>query len=517
MNSGFADIALDMQKHPLDSVAILGGGTAGWMAAALLAKALGPLVSIVLVESEDIGTVGVGEATIPQIRHINAFLGLDENAVMRAAQATFKLGIQFNDWLRLGHSYMHSFSDIGLPYGLLPFQQYWLRAHAMGQAQDLWAYSINAQAAAQNRFARMERVGSSPLAGVRYAYHFDAGLYARHLRGVAEALGVVRHEGKVARVELRTEDGFIEALALESGARIEAGLFIDCSGFRALLIEDALQAGYDDWRHWLPCDRALAVASARVAPLRPYTQANARAAGWQWRIPLQQRSGNGHVYCSEFISDDEAVSVLLANIEGPALGEPRALRFTTGMRKHVWLRNCVALGLAAGFMEPLESTSIHLIQSGISRLLSLWPDRSFDPALGTEYNRQTRFEYERIRDFLVLHYRTTQRDDTPFWRHCAQIDMPEGLARKLALFRANGQIVRESDELFTEVGWLQVMTGQGIVPQRYNALADGMEAARLDEFLGGMRALIQRALAGMPTHAQYVAEQCQAAVPGATH
>ncbi|MBU6404194.1 MAG: tryptophan 7-halogenase [Proteobacteria bacterium] len=504
-----------MQKPALESVAILGGGTAGWMAAALLAKALGSRVRIVLVESADIGTVGVGEATIPQIRHINAFLGLDENAVMRAAQATFKLGIQFNDWLRPGHSYIHAFSDIGLPYGLLPFQQYWLRARALGQTHGLWAYSINAQAAAQNRFARMERVGSSPLTGVRYAYHFDAGLYAQHLRGVAESLGVVRHEGKVAHVEQRPEDGFIDALVLESGARIAAELFIDCSGFRALLIEGALRAGYDDWRRWLPCDRALAVASARVTPLRPYTQANARTAGWQWRIPLQARSGNGHVYCSEFISDDEAASVLLANLEGPALGEPRALRFTTGMRKQTWLRNCVALGLAAGFMEPLESTSIHLIQSGISRLLSLWPDRDFDPSLRDEYNRQTRFEYERVRDFLVLHYCTTQRDDTPFWRHCAHIGLPDGLARKLALFRANGQIVRDGDELFAEVAWLQVMVGQGMEPQRHHALADGMEVARLDEFLGGMRMLIQRAVATMPTHAQYVAEQCPASAQSA--
>ena len=504
-----------MQDNTIRRVVIVGGGTAGWMTAALLAKAMGPQLSIRLIESDDIGTVGVGEATIPQIRHVNAFLGIDEDELMRAVRGTFKLAIQFNDWRRIGDSYLHAFGDIGLPIGLQPFQHYWLRDMQERartndtSAPDLWAYSINARACALDRFARMERVGSSPLTGIRYAYHLDAGLYGQFLRRRCDPRQVQRTEGKVVDVTLRAEDGFIESLRLESGEVVEGDLFIDCSGFRGLLIEGALKAGYEDWTHWLPCDRAVAVPSERVAPMRPYTQASARAAGWQWRIPLQHRNGNGHVFCSRFISDDEATATLLAHLDGEALAEPRMLRFTTGMRRRFWHRNCVALGLASGFMEPLESTSIHLIQSGVSRLISLFPDRRCDPSLSEEYNRQTRFEYERIRDFLILHYRATERDDTPFWRHCAAIEMPDELSRRIALFRESGQIVREHEELFTEVGWLQVMVGQGIVPQRHHPAADALPAKELEGFLGNMRTLIQRAVDTFPSHDAFVATHCR--------
>lgn len=502
-----------MNAAAIQRVVIVGGGTAGWMTAALLAKALGPAIAIELIESDTIGTVGVGEATIPQIRHINQFLGIDEHDMLRATQGTFKLAIQFNDWHRLGDSYFHAFGDIGLPLGLLAFQHYWLRdtqTAGTPSGHELWAYSVNAQACLQNRFAPMERIGSSPLTGTRHAYHLDAGLYARYLRQRCDPGVVRRTEGTVVDVQLRAEDGFIASVKLASGEIIAGDLFIDCSGFRGLLIEDALHTGYDNWQQWLPCDRALAVPSARTTPMRPYTQASARGAGWQWRIPLQHRTGNGHVYCSDYISDDEAAAQLLAHLDGDALAAPRPLRFTTGMRKQFWNRNCVALGLASGFMEPLESTSIHLIQSGISRLLALFPDRHVDPALRDEYNRQTRFEYERIRDFLVLHYRATERDDTPFWRHCANLPMPESLQRKIDLFRSSGQIFRDGEELFTEVGWLQVMLGQGIRPTRHHPLADTLPPAQLEEFLCNIRTLIGRAVASLPEHARFIAEHGQA-------
>ncbi|GAB3024828.1 tryptophan 7-halogenase [Oleiagrimonas citrea] len=502
-----------MSASPIRTVVILGGGTAGWITAALLSRAFGPNLAIRLVESDAIGTVGVGEATIPQIQHINRFLGLDEREVLKASQGTYKLGIQFNDWGRVGDSYLHAFGDIGLPLGLIPFQHYWLRDRQRDGAPDLWAYSINAHACQAGRMAQMERVGDSPLTGLRHAYHLDAGLYARYLRKQCDPAVVQRVEGKVVDVSLRDTDGFIESVRLENGDVIEGDLFVDCSGFRGLLIEQTLHAGYDDWNHWLPCNRATAVASSRMAPLRPYTQANARAAGWQWRIPLQHRNGNGHVYASDFISDDEAAATLLANLEGKALTEPRLLRFNTGCRRRFWHRNCIAIGLSAGFMEPLESTGIHLIQSAVSRLLSMFPDRSFDPALIDEYNRQTRFEYERIRDFLILHYRATERRDTPFWRHCSHIEIPDSLQRKLDVFRASGQIYRDGEELFTDVGWLQVLIGQHIEPQRYHALADAVSPQQLDEFLAHIRTLLNRATDQMPTHEAFIERHCKAPPP----
>jgi tryptophan halogenase len=501
-----------MQAHPIQRVVIVGGGTAGWMTAALLAKALGPSVTIRLIESDEIGIVGVGEATIPQIRHINQFLGIDEDAMLRAVRGTLKLGIEFNDWRRIGDSYLHAFGDIGLPLGLAPFQHYWLRDRQQrgSEAPDLWSYSINAEACRQMRFGRMERVGSSPLTGVRYAYHLDAGLYGQYLRTMCDPRQVQRTEGKIVDVRLRADDGFIDSLQLESGEIVEGDFFVDCSGFRGLLIEGALKSGYENWQQWLPCDRAVAVASERVAPMRPYTQASARTAGWQWRIPLQHRNGNGHVYCSEYISDDEATATLLEHLDGKPLADPRMLRFTTGMRRKSWNRNCVALGLASGFMEPLESTSIHMIQSGISRLISLFPDRHCDSALSDEYNRLTRLEYESVRDFLVLHYRATEREDTPFWLHCRAIGMPEHLARRVELFRRSGQIFRHGEELFTEVGWLQVLIGQGIEPMRYHPVADALPAGELDGFLGNIRTLIQRAVQTFPGHEAFVAAHCRA-------
>ncbi|MGH8183009.1 MAG: tryptophan halogenase family protein [Rhodanobacteraceae bacterium] len=506
-----------MNDSVIRRVVIVGGGTAGWMAAALLARGLGRACEIHLIESAEIGTVGVGEATIPQILHINAFLGIDEDDLMRFTHGTYKLGVQLNDWGRIGDSYIHAFGDIGLPLGLVPFHHYWLRSRARGCTHSLWAHSLNAAAAAENRFARLEKVGNSPLCGIRYAYQFDAARYARYLRERIPAGAVRRIEGKVVAVKLRGEDGFIESLRLESGENVEGDFFIDCSGFRGLLIEGALKTGYENWQHWLPCDRALAVASPRAAPMRPYTQAFARTAGWQWRIALQHRTGNGHVYCSRYISDDEAAAQLLANLEGEALEDPRPLRFTTGMRKLAWNRNCLALGLAAGFMEPLESTSIHLVQSGIARFLGMFPDRHCDPLLVDAYNRQTRFEYEHVRDFLVLHYKATERDDTPFWRQCAAMEVPEALTRRIDLFRRTGLVFREADELFTETGWLQVMLGQRIEPAGYQPLADALEESKLQVFLSDIRTLVNRAVGRLPAHDDFVAKTCSPAVPKPMH
>jgi tryptophan halogenase len=494
-----------MNDPRIRRIVIVGGGTAGWMAAALLAKALGAGVAIRLVESAEIGTVGVGEATIPQIRHINRFLGIDEDDMLRAVHGTYKLGVQLNGFGRLGDSYLHAFGDLGLPLGLTPFHHYWLRSRSRADAPDLWAYSLNAAAAAENRFAPLEKIPDSPLGGIRYAYHFDASRYAQYLREHIAPGAVQRTEGKVVDVRLRAGDGFIESLQLDNGEIVEGDFFIDCSGFRGLLIEGALHTGYENWQHWLPCDRALAVASAPGGPMRPYTQASARTAGWQWRIPLRHRVGNGHVYCSRFISDDEAAAQLLANLETEALGDPRPLRFVTGMRALAWSRNCLALGLAAGFMEPLESTSIHLVQSGINRLLAMFPDRHCERQLVDEYNRQTRFEYERVRDFLILHYKATERTDTPFWQQCGAMDIPPAPTRRIELFRRTGMIFREADELFTETGWVQVLLGQRIEPERHHPLADALTAEQLDGFLADIRTLVGRAKNTLPPHHEFVA------------
>lgn len=479
------------------------------MAAATLARIAGPLLEIELVESEEIGIVGVGEATIPQIRLLTSALGIDEDDFLRNVQGTFKLGIQFNGWTRPGHSYLHAFGPIGRDLGTLQFHHYWLRSLHCGGDPDLWAYSVSAAAARANRFLRAEKLAGTPLQGPVYAFHFDATLVAKYLRRYAEQRGVVRTEGRIVDTVLREPDGFIAAVVLDGGRRVAGDLFIDCSGFRGVLIEQALATGYEDWTHWLPCDRALAVPCASVEPLTPYTQATARAAGWQWRIPLQHRIGNGYVYCSRYLGDDEAAATLLANLDGQPLAEPRPLRFTTGRRRKFWNRNCVALGLASGFMEPLESTSIHLVQSGLSRLLGMFPDKRFAPLEIDEYNRQCAFEFERIRDFLVLHYRANGRDE-PFWKACREITVPPELERKLDLFRASGRIYRESDELFTEMSWLMVMIGQGIVPAAHHPMSHVVPQPQLEEFLANVRTLIDGAVARMPSHREFIRRHCAA-------
>ena len=507
-----SDSAVPMHNEDLRirKIVIVGGGTAGWMTAATLSKLMGHSVSIRLIESDEIGIVGVGEATIPQIRLFNATLGIDEDEFMRVTQATFKLGVEFVDWSHPGSHYMHAFGTVGgRDLGLVQFYQYWLKLHQLGKVADLGSYTFNQVAARLGRFMRGTGQPNSPLTIIFHAFHFDAGLYARYLRGFSEKLGVVRTEGKIVDSVLRAEDGFIEAVVLDSGERIEGELFIDCSGFRGLLIEQALKTCFEDWSHWLPCNRALAVPCEIVPDPTPYTRATARPAGWQWRIPLQHRIGNGHVYCSDYIDDAQASAILLANLDGKPLADPRLLRFTTGMRKQFWNRNCVAIGLSSGFLEPIESTSIHFIQSSISKLVALFPDRHFDAQTIAAYNAQTQFEFERSRDFLILHYKANQRAE-PFWQRCREMAIPDSLARKMDLFRSSARIFRENEELFTEVAWLQVMIGQGIVPERYHPMVDMLSEAEVVQMVEGTRAVLDRAAAAMPMHADFIARHCRA-------
>jgi tryptophan halogenase len=501
-----------MVAHRVTEIVIVGGGTAGWMTAAALSKVLTKDYSIRVVESEDIGTVGVGEATIPMIKLFNIALGIDEDDFIRQTMGSFKLGIEFVNWGRLGDSYLHGFGKIGQSLGLVSFYQYWLKMHRAGQAANLDEYSINTWAARHNKLMRATTdVPNSPLADIAYAYHFDAGLYARYLRGYAEARGVRRTEGKVVHTELRGEDGFVEAVVLDSGERIAGQLFVDCSGFRGLLIEQALKTGYIDWTHWLPCDRAIAVPCASSGPLTPYTRSTAREAGWQWRIPLQHRTGNGHVFSSQFISEDAAIATLMDNLDGEPLAEPRVLRFVTGKRKKFWNKNVVAIGLASGFMEPLESTSIHLIQSSIARLTAFFPHAGFDQADIDEFNAHSDFEFDKIRDFLILHYHATERDDTPFWNYCRTMAVPDSLQQRMALFRSNGRVFREANEMFAEPSWVQVMHGQRLQPQGYHPLVDLHSEAKIAEYMENIRGVIGNCVRAMPSHEEYIARHCSAA------
>ena len=504
-----------MNEHDhIKSITVVGGGSAGWMAAAALATYLGRRATIRLVESEEIGIVGVGEASVPHIRLFNGqWLGIDEAEFVKGTHGTIKLGIQFNDWGRIGDSYIHGFGTIGRAVGPLPFHQFWLKLRQAGRAAPIGEYSPQTVMAPQGRFAPRDRNAppNSPLADIAYAYHFDATRYARFLRELAEQRGVQRIEGKIVGVNQRAADGFIESVTLASGQVVEGELFIDCSGFRGLLIEETLKTGYVDWTHWLPCDRAMAVPSERIDPVTPYTRSTARAAGWQWRIPLQHRTGNGYVYSSRHISDDEACATLLANLDGKALAEPRPLRFTTGMRRKFWNKNVVALGLASGFLEPLESTSIYLAQSGITRLLSLFPRRDFSPLLVERYNRESAFEYERVRDFLILHYKVTERSDTPFWDYCRTMDIPDTLREAIDLFRLDGRYFRNGEDFFALPSWVQVMLGQGIVPRSYHPIVDEMPEDKLVEHVEGVRTMLAHAVGTMPTHQEWIDRYWKAA------
>ena len=490
-------------KH-IKRVVIAGGGTAGWMSAALLAKTLGRGLDICLVESDDIGTVGVGEATIPPIISFNRLLDLNEQKFMAAVQGTFKLGIEFENWRVLGERYIHSFGVSGTDHWTAGFQHFWMRGRERGLAGEYGDYCLELKAALAGRFAHL------PKGGMNYAFHLDAGRYARFLREFAEPFGVRRIEGKIVEVRTDPASGAIASLLLDGGQEVPGDLFIDCSGFRGLLIQDALHAGYDDWAHWLPCDSAVAVQTQSVGDAIPYTRSTAREAGWQWRIPLQHRVGNGLVYCSRYLSDAAARETLLTNVEGKLLTEPRTLKFRTGQRRRHWVKNCIAIGLASGFIEPLESTAIHLIQRSIIRLMQMFPFNGIAQADIDEFNQQTRTEFEHIRDFIVRHYPLTERDDTPFWRHCRSMEIPATLAHRIRLFRETGRVFRVPNELFAENSWIQVMLGQGIVPAQHHPVANLMSDAELSAFLDKIKAGVDQTVAQLPAHQAYVEQYCAA-------
>jgi tryptophan halogenase len=485
-------------------IVVAGGGTAGWMAAAALAGTLGDVIDLTLVESEEIGTIGVGESTIPPIILFNRLLGIDEADFMRSTQATFKLGIKFENWKDVGDTYFHSFGVTGKDHWSAGFQHFWMEGRAKGHEQSYDEYCLELKAALAGKFAHL------PDDRMNYAYQLDSGLYAAFLRRRAEADGARRVEGRINQVELNPETGDIAALHLDGDRRIDGDLFIDCTGFRALLMGAALHVGFDDWTHWLPCDSAIAIQTSSVRPPVPYTRAIAHDAGWQWRIPLQHRQGNGIVYCSRYLDKDAALERLLGSVEGQVLTKPNVIGYTTGVRRHQWYRNCVAVGLSGGFMEPLESTSIHLIQRAILRLIRMLPNGQISPRDVAEFNDQQLADMEQIRDFLILHYKVTQRRDSAFWRHCASMDIPPALEQKIELFRETGRVFRRNEELFVENSWVQVMMGQGLEPQSWHPVAGRLRPDELDRFLTSLRESVAKSVDGLPSHQTYISRYCAA-------
>ncbi len=488
----------------IEQVVIVGGGTAGWLTAALLIKVLGKTINITLVESDAIGIIGVGEATIPPIVHFNNAIGIDEKTFIAETKATYKLGIEFEGWGDKNSKYMHAFGGIGKNFPFCDFYHFWVKSNKVGINSELGEFSLNYQAAKKNKFSKINAIKGTNISGIEYAYHFDAGLYAKLLRKHAEKQGVVRVEGIVKGVNQSSTTGNVTQLQLENGDLIDGDLFIDCTGLKALLIEDTLSTGFDDWSHWLPCDRAMAVPSQNVGDIAPYTRSVAHEAGWRWTIPLQHRTGNGIVYSSKHLTDEQAKNKLLNTIEGDALAEPKVIPFKTGRRRKQWNKNVIAIGLSSGFFEPLESTNIHLIQTAATRLLKLFPHNGIKKVEVEEFNRQAKIESEQIRDFIILHYKQTQRIDSSFWRSCQQMDIPESLARKITLFKETGKLFREQDELFTEIAWQQVMIGQGLIPNDYQSLVDSLSMEQLSELLENLKTLIARTVEQMPMHHEFL-------------
>lgn len=490
----------------IKKVVIAGGGTAGWMAAAAISKILGKVLDVTLVESDQIGTVGVGEATIPPLITFHRLLGINEQEFMAATQGTFKLGIAFENWRDVGKNYIHSFGETGHDHWTAGFQHFWLKDRERGSKVDYGEYCLELIAAREQRFAHL------PKQGLNYAYHIDATLYAKFLRKFSEGYGVKRVEGRIDEVRQNAKDGSIESLVLDSGEVIEGDLFIDCTGFRGLLIEQTLHTGYEDWSHWLPCDRAVAIQTEAVIPPIPYTRSIAHESGWQWRIPLQHRVGNGLVYCSRYIEDDAAEKLLLKNINGTTLTNPLFIRFRPGQRLKHWNRNVVALGLASGFIEPLESTSIHLIQRGIIRLMQMFPVNGVKQTDIDEFNHQTRVEIENIRDFIILHYKVTERRDSAFWKHCATMPVPDTLTHRIDLFRETARVFKVPNELFGENSWIQVMLGQGLIPESYHPVVDVMSEEELTRFMQGIKNNVDKTVAKLPKHQTYVEQYCKASM-----
>lgn len=494
-------------EQTIKKVVIAGGGTCGWIVAAALSKQLGKVVDVTLVESDQIGTVGVGEATIPPMRVFHKLLGINEQEFMRETSATFKLGISFENWGKKGENYVHSFGVTGKDFYLGEFHDFWLHGLRKGIDAPFGDYCYELKAAQANKFA------TSPQSKINFSYHLDATKYGQFLRKFSEKNGIKRLEGKITDVIKDQQSGNINALILDSGKTIEGDLFIDCTGFKGLLIEDALHTGFEDWSHWLPCNSAIAVQTASIEEPVPYTRSIAHDAGWQWRIPLQHRVGNGFVFCDKYMSDDEAVALLLNNIEGKPINDPRVIKFRTGRRLKNWNKNCIAMGLSSGFLEPLESTSIHLFMMAIIRLMKLFPFGGITTELQNEYNQQSAWEIENIRDFIILHYHVTQRDDSPFWRYCKNMDVPDTLAHRIKLFRESGKAFQADGELFRVDSWIQVMLGQGIMPEQYHHAVTMMSDKELHQFLNGYRKSINEAVSKLPSHDEFIKQYCKTSQP----
>lgn len=491
-----------MNKSCVQQVVIVGGGTAGWMTAAALSSLIGKDLDITLIESDEISTVGVGEATIPPLLTFLRLLKIDEKEFMAATNATFKVGINFENWKASNEEYFHSFGTTGKDCWAATFHNFWLRGITEGHGDGYDKYCLETQAAMENRFAHLNG------GALHYAYHLDASLFAKLLREKSETHGVKRVEGRVVSVAQGHSNGFIESVTLESGKVIGGTLFIDCSGFKGLLIEQTLNVGYEDWSHWLPCDRAVAVQTKSTDFIPPYTRSMAHEAGWQWRIPLQNRVGNGLVYCSKYLSDEDAKAKLVESLDAATITTPKIIHFRTGRRLKHWHKNCVAIGLSSGFLEPLESTSIHLIQRSIIRLMQLFPSMGFKEPDVNEFNRQAALETEFIRDFIILHYKVTQREDSPFWRYCKSMEVPSSLSRRIELFKQCGRIFREDVDLFVENSWVQVLMGQGVTPEQYHPIANMMTKAELDHFLTGIKNSITKTVLGLPSHKDYLQSYC---------